>query len=400
MDKTILNEVLGQIPLETSLVLGLTAPIVGILNKEKAIDTLFLHFSGNSTQGKTTAIRLAVSPFGYPSTKENGLIKTWNATSNAVTVNLKDNQGVPIAIDEASMHDNKDFSNLIYRIAAGQDKLRLRTEGSKIKQGEWNTTVLSTSESSILDNSNQNAGLKVRVLEFNNVIWTKSAENADALKDGLLNNYGHAGIIFVKYLMKIGKEKIISTWEEWTDKCFSKIHEKDSFSKRVAQKLGIVMATAELAKSALELALDIDGILQFIMSNENRDSQTRDIGNNAYNYFMSMFAIHKSKFVKSYVGNKKSIPENKSIEVWGRYEIEKDGAGNEKISEIMIIPEKLQEIMKEYNFTNIKVILNEWEKKCILDRDKDKPTRKRRIHKELDTRVYVIKIQQEDECNN
>jgi putative DNA primase/helicase len=68
-------QILGRPWLELALVLGLSAPLVGLISRRTYFDSLFVHIFGTSSTGKTTAARVAVSPWGCPDTAGNGLIK-------------------------------------------------------------------------------------------------------------------------------------------------------------------------------------------------------------------------------------------------------------------------------------------------------------------------------------
>ncbi|WP_188619067.1 DUF927 domain-containing protein, partial [Anoxybacteroides voinovskiense] len=138
------SEVIGNTHLELALAFGFSAPVVGLLSTQSGndVDTLLVHVYGNSSKGKTTAAQVAVSPFGKPSRQGNGLIKSWNATHNAIVALLRGNYGVPIALDEASMSTIKDFSPLIYMFAENREKERLNKEGGFREQHTWATTLI------------------------------------------------------------------------------------------------------------------------------------------------------------------------------------------------------------------------------------------------------------------
>lgn len=145
--KNIIREqVLGNENLELALVMGFSAAVVGMLSTIRDTDTLILHLSGGSTKGKTTATQLAVSAFGRPSKTANGLIKSWNATGNAVMVHFRNNFGLPVVLDETSMTTMKDLTTLIYTFAESREKERMDKEGDLREQGKWATSLISSAE--------------------------------------------------------------------------------------------------------------------------------------------------------------------------------------------------------------------------------------------------------------
>jgi putative DNA primase/helicase len=363
------DEVLGKAELELALVFGLSAPVVGMLGDVLDLDTLAVHIYGKTTKGKTSAARVAVSAFGLPSTKKGGLIHTWNGTQNALIGKLADNKGLPMVYDEASMNHMKDFTAFIYLIAGGVEKLRMNKEAELKDRNTWSTTVLSTAEHSLLDKSNQNIGLKMRVFEFGNVTWTKDAGNADRLKEMLLENYGHAGTIFAQYLLHIGKDHVLEKWREWARRCYDSMPNVDTLSYRVSNKLALIMVTAELAKEALNLELHLEGILHLLIEQEQESVGSRHLGENAYSYFKQIIVQHRSKFEGQY------FPE-KAYECWGK--ISQQGAN----IEVAILTNQFKEIMKEGGFEDTQAVLKEWRDMGYLDHDKSKLTKKRVVFQE------------------
>ena len=64
---------------------GFSAILHGILRDSVDTDNWCVHLRGESTTGKTTSLMLAISIFGNPSSNSsNGLISSWNSTSNAL----------------------------------------------------------------------------------------------------------------------------------------------------------------------------------------------------------------------------------------------------------------------------------------------------------------------------
>ncbi len=96
--ETIQQQVLGRPALEFALVYGFTAVVNSLLSKYRPLDVLLVHIFGDSSTGKTTASRLAISSFGKPSA--DGLLKNWNATFNALMKVIAHTHGVPIVLDE------------------------------------------------------------------------------------------------------------------------------------------------------------------------------------------------------------------------------------------------------------------------------------------------------------
>jgi hypothetical protein len=387
--KLIKQYVIGHIPLEVALVCGLSSMIVGLIGKTIGADTLFIHICGESSQGKTTATRLALSAFCFPDVRENGLFTTWDFTDNGMGGQLSDNYGLAIAFDEVSMSKQNDFTRAIYKIAAGKDKARMQKDLTMVKPSSWATTAISTGEFSLSSKTNQNTGLKMRLLEFSNVTWTKDAKSADEIKEIVLENHGHGALKLAEHLAQIGKEAVIQKWREYKDLCFERIIQKDHFSNRISAKLAIIMVTAEFVEKALEIELHKESILEFLIENENRSTETRDIGENAYDYFCQQFTINRRHFHNSYNNSHFEAAEN--LERWGIISHNKNG-----VFEVAIVKSIFERLMKQGGFEDVNVILKNWKQKEYLDYEKGRNTRKRKLFGGPEVHVYVILIKQDD----
>ncbi len=77
------SEVLGNSNLELICSISLTSLLIGFIGEEYLLETIIVHLVGNSTTGKSTALRLAISFFGCVDVGNNSLFSTYNTTPNA-----------------------------------------------------------------------------------------------------------------------------------------------------------------------------------------------------------------------------------------------------------------------------------------------------------------------------
>ena len=108
------QEVIGNTALEFMVSVSLSSVLLGYIGEDLGLDSIIVHLVGNSTTGKSTALKLAISLFGYPDVKRNGLFGTYNGTNNALIKKLTGLKGVPFALDEISMSYTQNFTNFIY----------------------------------------------------------------------------------------------------------------------------------------------------------------------------------------------------------------------------------------------------------------------------------------------
>lgn len=400
---TINQHVVNNIPLETMLVIGFSSAIVGLLSLISNSDSLLVHTTGDSTTGKTTASMLAISIWGNPSTKiSNGLATTWNATENAMFSNIVGNRGLAVLFDEVSMNDSLDFTKHIYKFTGNKDKHRLDKESKLEEPGEWGTTIISNGEFSMIGKAKKNTGAKLRIVELNNVEWTKDAESADVIQETILDNYGHAGIEFVKLLLKDGVEKIYEEIMELKKHTIEKMKEEgitDKFVERRAWKYTILMYTVIKVKELLSIPLHVEDIWTFLIENEKESMSTRDLNKNAFDYFKELLNINYKKFLRSDSKEAMSDDEAKdsTFETMGKINV----LSNKDYNEICIYPTTFREIMDNGGFEDTKTILKTWKEEGILDCEADRYTRKRIIIQSGGTvAVYVIRISKDDLVEN
>lgn len=369
------TEVLGNTLLELILVLGFSAPVFALLSNE----VLIVHLYGDSSKGKTTSIRLGVSPFIKPAIDNDGGIITWNGTENALIEILNNNNGIPLAFDEGSMHRGN-LTRQIYKIASGTGRRRLNQDGTLKETGYWENVIFSTAEHSLLEKANNNTGLKVRVIEIGNRYFTTSAENAEAIEKTVLENYALAGQIFVQNLMEV-KDTLESNLRTTREALDSRIEEKTPFTKRIVKKLALIVLTAQLVKKFLGINLNIDEIADLLLELESEKAMDIDIGKQAFEYFVEVLHEHHNNFIDR-------DHENPNI-LWGKIEVSKKDATRR----VYILTNKFNDIMSRGGFESTQTVLNNWKDKNLLECDPKRLSKKKTlISGKGQARVYCIRL--------
>lgn len=373
------KEVIGNIPLEAALCFGFSAPIVGYLYRTTGYhDTLLIHLVGNSTTGKTTASNLAVSAFGKPDSKEQGLSRTWNGTTNAIIRSLGGNFGVPLVLDEFSMVRNRSVNSEVYTIVDGQDKARLSDTIEQRDRPKWATTVISTGEQSIFNKTSNNAGLRVRLLQFDGAKWTNSAENADNIKSVISENYGHAGVEFAKYIFSKGMDIIDEKIKYWNNQCMDKIP-NNPFKDRIAYKYAIIMTGGDIANEALDLGMDLDKVLNFLVDNENDNMLDRDLAEKAFSDVIELTIQNMSKFIIKGINFSPK-------DCWGKI----DTSGG--YYKVVFLKNILEKQLIKLGYEDARIVIREWKQKKHLATEKDKTTKRLVVDSSKRQNVYELKI--------
>lgn len=376
------EDIIGHPPLELIVSISLSSVLLGYIGEELSLDTQIVHLYGNSTTGKSTALKLAISLFGYPDVKKNGLFSTYNATENALIKQLEGIKGVPFAFDEISMSKINNFSQMIYKIANGVDKGRLNSKSEQIKKEPWLTTIMSNGEKSLVGSADKNAGIHVRVLEFESIVWTNDSEHSEKINSIILDNYGHLGFEFAQYVMDLGKEYINEEYYKTKSKLksiFEKMRIKDNFIDRRINKIAIIILTMKLFERMMNIKMSRNKVLKLIINTEIESIKQRNFDKSFMKYFkeyVSANAVRFSKLrkidnVRDYIGNIKR---------------------KDNYLEFEILQEKFKEIVKEGGFEDDKVVLKELKKSGYLECEKDRYTRKRKTQAGIKIPLIVIKI--------
>ncbi|MDC0765258.1 DUF927 domain-containing protein [Brevibacillus sp. AG] len=377
--QVIKQEVLGHTPLEFALTCGFAAPLVSLIAKLVDLEVLIFHAFGDSAQGKTTAGRVFVSPFGLPSKREGGLILQWLATKNGLVGQIKQKHGLPLVLDEASMNRMSDFTDILYLLAEGREKARMTKEIQERERASWSGVFFSTAEHSLHQKSNQNSGLLVRLQEKGNVPWTRSAENATEIKEGLLKHYGHAGPKFIEFLLKTGKDAILNIWKKWSEICYGKMVVKDGLSRRIADKFALILATADLMNQCFDFSVNKDGILEFLLEMDQENAKGRDLGERAYQYLRQIVVQHQMRFIKA--------DDKPNGEIWGKMT-----RGYDRKIEVAFLQEPFKKLLSDGGFDDYSVVLRKLKEKGYLDHERDKNTRKRNVNPTTNKRELVYCI--------
>lgn len=396
------EEVQGNSCLELTTSMSLSSIVIGFIGEKYSLETLIVHIYGNSSTGKTTALRLGISMFGSPKISNNSLFSTYNMTENAMSNRLGGTKGLTFAFDEISTSNINNFTKTIYTLASGIDKARLNKNSELREQGTWLGTIFSNGEKSLLNSANKNAGLQIRVVELEQDSWTSNSENAERINEVISNNYGHIAIEFAELLIKLGKEYVCEIYESDIQK-LKKVMEKqnvvDEFSNRRANKLATILTTSRLFQKYLDekteanIKLNINGMIKILIESERESIKSRNLDKSAYEHIRQYVINNKHKFETNFSDNRKKHYTNSSeYSEQPRWEIIGKLTKKKDYIELEMTPNKFEVMLKEGGFEDKKVVLKELKKKGILDCDKDRYTRKRLGFGSISTSMIVVKL--------
>ncbi len=179
-----------------------------------------INMVGDGGSGKTTVLKTINTLFGDP---VSALMKQ-DDKQLARMSRIATFKSICATYDEITNIDPFELSDFCYAITQGRDRLRLNSDASeKSNNLSWKLILIASSNSSLsgkLSTIKQDSSAEaLRVFEYyvyshNNM----SLQDANRLIDRPLeNNYGHAGEIFVNYVLQ-NREKVEQKLSEITDK--------------------------------------------------------------------------------------------------------------------------------------------------------------------------------------
>jgi len=171
-----------------------------------ACSALHLH-SKDSGLGKTTAMIASASIWGNPS----DLVLDERDTHNSKMLRAEILHSLPLFIDELTDSSPEELSSLVYQFTSGKQRARMVSGANAERpRGEpWSLLTVTTGNTSVIERirlKKENPSAEAqRVLEVQvDKLFTSPDTKAetDEFTHSLELQYGHAGIIFVQYVMQ------------------------------------------------------------------------------------------------------------------------------------------------------------------------------------------------------
>jgi uncharacterized protein (DUF927 family) len=160
-----------------------------------------IHFRGETTEGKTTALYVAGSVWGGGSDK--GFLKRWKTTGNGLeNVSACHNDSL-LCLDEIAECDPREVGSIAYMLANGQGKIRSHRGYATRPVAEWRLLFLSSGEIRLSDMMAQNGQ---RIKGGQEVRFVNIESNAGAGYGLFEELHGFkGGAAFSKYLVECSK---------------------------------------------------------------------------------------------------------------------------------------------------------------------------------------------------
>ncbi|MGJ5718847.1 cassette chromosome replicative helicase [Staphylococcus equorum] len=362
-----LKQVKGNLLLELAVVFAASSLVTAFLKTRHEVEfagTIF-SFMGNSSTGKSTAAALAVSIAGNPTKGSNTLFRSWNGTRNALEGYLSSNFGVPIVLDELSAATFKDTTGLLYSLAEGQGRQRSNIDGNVKELKNWGTTVISTAEHSILNDSARNDGLNVRTIEISEA-FTTSADNADAIKRATSVNYGHIMPLVAEYLLK--REDEVIKWfhaeHDWFKNQLK--NETSNTGIRMFKRYAVIVTSARIFERVIAVPIDIDAVREYLVNYHLESVSERSLQAKSIEVIVQFVAQNRGKFSED-------AKLSTMIENYGLIELKEDHI------QVKMLKNVFKNMLNENQFQDVNIVIDALRDKGYIHSDRNRKTTKRSV---------------------
>jgi hypothetical protein len=226
------------------------APLLKFSGQRGAILNLVNTHSGT---GKTTALHMCNSVWGHPAR----LCAKKDDTFNSKVFKIGIMCNLPVTFDEMSNTEPRQLSELTYLVTQGEGKDRMKASSNELRVNltSWQTIALCSSNHSFYEKleflKDSPQGEMMRIIEYSldysDAIDTETSKQM--FDHQLHENYGHAGVIYARYL--------VENYEE-VKKLYHAVQNKIDVQLKLTQRERFWSATVAANITGIIVAMRLD----------------------------------------------------------------------------------------------------------------------------------------------
>lgn len=386
-DAMLKKEVFPVKNLHLPVAIAFTSPIVPLLAKRTNVHNLMINLVGMSSKGKSTSNQLIASFWGRPriDNRKLSVCKTFSSTLNGMEKSLLGRIGFPIIFDDVESNDNISYTEAVYRLIQGSEKVR---QNVNREAGTWSTCISISAENSLLERGVKKRGLIGRIIELQDIPLTTDVNNNNAILRTISENYGFYGELFAEQLLKFGQKNLESLFEEVYQDLSNTLESNGGIEERLKFNIAIVLTAARLVKQLLDFPLDEEFIKKVLVDNEMQRRSAVPTYEAALEEVFQFVAKHSSKFTRTdYRHDERNAPTG-IRDHYGKIYTELDE------HYIAVLSECVDSILSKYN--DRMYIKRAWRDKGVIVTYPSEPNRFTKRIKvgdgEAKTNCYVFKV--------
>lgn len=242
------------------LVFAVSAAFAAPLLHVSGMESGGLHLRGDSSTGKTTALRAAASVWGGME-----YLQRWRGTSNGIEATAAQHSDCLLVLDELSQVDPKEAGEAAYMLANGSGKVRASRNGGLREAASWRILFLSSGEAGLAEHMAEakkkpKAGQEIRLLDipadagaglgmFERLhSYANGSAFSKALTEAACKNYGAAAPFYLGKLVEHHDK--VADWIKKAQREFAHAHVDENAGgqvHRAALRFALIGAAGELA---------------------------------------------------------------------------------------------------------------------------------------------------------
>ena len=277
------------------LAASFAAPLLKILQQR----IFFVYNWGGSKGGKTAALKAALSVWGEP----EKLMVNFNATQVALERMASLYCDLPLGIDERQLAGNNQGSleKIVYMIASGTGRARGSKGGGLQHTSTWRTIALATGEEPLSTDTSQ-TGVATRVIEIYGGPF-ENEKDASKMHQDVTNNYGHAGIEFVKRILEINEDDIRDKYASISKHLYDKSDGKNG--AHIAGIAAVALADMYIDEWFFE-GTDSENraltMAENVLSEQSSGDSSGDVNENARQFIFDWVMSNSNSFGSNAIG--------------------------------------------------------------------------------------------------
>lgn len=249
----------GNPLLTFSVSMAFAAPLLNLLEIENGGFNLM----GESSIGKSTALKVATSVFGRP--EKGHAIQQWNATVNAMEGIANSYNDMLLPLDEIGQATGNEVGSTIYMLGNGMGKGRMTSNAELRDRQTFRTIFISSGEKTLEAHMGESgktvrAGQEVRLVDiladmgmgygiYNHIHGSDNSHDFNELMLGNLTQYyGSPMVAYLEKLVQIS-ESAIDQLRDGIDRFIRETVPADASGqvKRIAGRFALLACAGELA---------------------------------------------------------------------------------------------------------------------------------------------------------
>jgi len=283
--------------LSLAYILGFSGVLVARISKKRDLGVLLAGLSGQSTTGKTTAIKLIASIWADPDDVEGRVIMRSDASNIGFNAQFAGFNGISIIFDDVDQNTALDLPNQLNRLSRGAQRVVANTKGeATYNRMGFGGVCIFASECPLLEKTRKESGLYPRFLDLQDITWTNDSKSAEDIKEVCSDNFGFKGKEFASFIEKKRDEELCQYFDDAYKFIDSQITQRDRFTPRSIKKYASILTTSILLTECFGVQFNTQEIIKLLLNSEKTNKEDRDKPQMAYDYIKQFFIENCSNF--------------------------------------------------------------------------------------------------------